>query len=135
MSNSSDPELSVYYNFQDIELKWRQYWQAKQCFQVQINPDSPAYSVVMPPPNITGVLHLGHVLNQTVQDILCRRAKLLGKNVCWVPGTDHASIATEAKVWERLAKLGKINKILLVKIFLRQLMNGVLNLVQLLLNN
>lgn len=107
MSNSSDPELSVYYNFQDIELKWRQYWQAKQCFQVQINPDSPAYSVVMPPPNITGVLHLGHVLNQTVQDILCRRAKLLGKNVCWVPGTDHASIATEAKVWERLAKLGK----------------------------
>lgn len=101
--------LTVHYNPKEVEAKWRDYWEQKHYFATQIEPEKPSYSVVMPPPNITGVLHLGHVLNDTVQDILCRRARILGKNVCWVSGTDHASIATEAKVWQRLAKSG-LNK-------------------------
>lgn len=96
----------MHYDPQAVETKWLRFWEDNGYFQAQISSEAKAYSVVMPPPNITGVLHLGHILNDTVQDILCRRATMLGKNVCWVPGTDHASIATEAKVWQRLSEQG-----------------------------
>ena len=80
-----------------VETKWYQHWIDQGYFHSVPN-DKPAYTVVIPPPNVTGVLHMGHCLNNTIQDILIRRARMQGKNACWVPGTDHASIATEAKV-------------------------------------
>ncbi|MBR1922689.1 MAG: valine--tRNA ligase [Paludibacteraceae bacterium] len=96
------------YNPQEVENRWYQYWLDKGLFHSE--PDErEAYSIVIPPPNVTGVLHMGHVLNETIQDVLVRRARLQGKNACWVPGTDHASIATEAKVIKRLKEQG-INK-------------------------
>ena len=92
------------------EEKWYNYWMNKGYFKSQ--PDKrEAYTVVIPPPNVTGVLHMGHMLNNTIQDVLVRRARMQGKNACWVPGTDHASIATEAKVVTKLRKEG-IKKIL-----------------------
>ncbi|MGM9817865.1 MAG: valine--tRNA ligase [Paludibacteraceae bacterium] len=98
-------ELTSKYNPQDIEQKWYQYWLDHKLFASK--PDGrEAYTVVIPPPNVTGVLHMGHMLNETIQDILVRRARMMGKNACWVPGTDHASIATEAKVVNRLAQQG-----------------------------
>ena len=100
--------MEAKYNPTEIEAKWYQYWLDNKLFHSE--PDGrPAYTVVIPPPNVTGVLHMGHVLNETIQDILVRRARQEGKNVCWVPGTDHASIATEAKVIKRLKEQG-INK-------------------------
>ncbi|MCQ2341866.1 MAG: valine--tRNA ligase [Paludibacteraceae bacterium] len=96
------------YNPTDIEAQWYQYWLDHQCFHSEPDSRQP-FTVVIPPPNVTGVLHMGHVLNETIQDVLVRRARLEGKNVCWVPGTDHASIATEAKVIKRLKEQG-INK-------------------------
>ena len=98
-------ELASKYNPTDIESKWYQYWLDHKLFASK--PDGrEAYTVVIPPPNVTGVLHMGHMLNETIQDILVRRARMMGKNACWVPGTDHASIATEAKVVNRLAQQG-----------------------------
>ena len=100
--------MEAKYNPTDIEAKWYQYWLENKLFHSE--PDKrEAYTIVIPPPNVTGVLHMGHVLNETIQDILVRRARLEGKNACWVPGTDHASIATEAKVIKRLKEQG-INK-------------------------
>ena len=100
--------MEAKYNPKEIEAKWYQYWLDNKLFHSE--PDGrPAYTVVIPPPNVTGVLHMGHVLNETIQDILVRRARQEGKNACWVPGTDHASIATEAKVIKRLKEQG-INK-------------------------
>ncbi|MCR5050908.1 MAG: valine--tRNA ligase [Paludibacteraceae bacterium] len=96
------------YNPTDIEARWYQYWLDKRLFHSEPDGRTP-FTVVIPPPNVTGVLHMGHVLNETIQDILVRRARLEGKNACWVPGTDHASIATEAKVIKRLKEQG-INK-------------------------
>ncbi len=98
-------QLSKTYNPQDIEGKWYTYWNEKGYFHSEPD-DREAYSIVIPPPNVTGILHMGHMLNNTIQDILIRRARLMGKNACWVPGTDHASIATEAKVvkWLREEK-------------------------------
>ena len=96
------------YNPTDIEAKWYQYWLDQKLFHSEPDGREP-FTVVIPPPNVTGVLHMGHVLNETIQDILVRRARLEGKNACWVPGTDHASIATEAKVIKRLKEQG-INK-------------------------
>ena len=93
------------YNTTDIETKWYQYWLDQKLFHSEPDGRAP-FTVVIPPPNVTGVLHMGHVLNETIQDILVRRARLEGKNACWVPGTDHASIATEAKVVNRLAEQG-----------------------------
>src|ERR1700748_474922 len=90
-------ELSKNYEPQAIESKWYEYWNNKGYFN-SVPDERPAYTIVIPPPNVTGVLHMGHALNNTVQDILLRRAKMQGFNTCWVPGTDHASIATEAKV-------------------------------------
>ena len=96
------------YNPTDIESRWYQYWLDNRLFHSEPDGRQP-FTVVIPPPNVTGVLHMGHVLNETIQDILVRRARLEGKNACWVPGTDHASIATEAKVIKRLKEQG-INK-------------------------
>ena len=96
------------YNPTDIEARWYQYWLDNKLFHSEPDGREP-FTVVIPPPNVTGVLHMGHVLNETIQDILARRARLEGKNACWVPGTDHASIATEAKVIKRLKEQG-INK-------------------------
>ncbi|MCB2376773.1 valine--tRNA ligase [Hymenobacter sp. BT635] len=90
----------------DVEAKWYQRWQEQGFFKAKPNPRKPAYSVVIPPPNVTGVLHMGHMLNNTIQDVLVRRARMQGKEACWVPGTDHASIATEAKVVALLQEKG-----------------------------
>ena len=98
-------ELATKYSPDAVEGKWYQYWLDNKLFSSK--PDGrEAYTVVIPPPNVTGVLHMGHMLNNTIQDILVRRARMEGKNACWVPGTDHASIATEAKVVNRLAERG-----------------------------
>lgn len=98
-------ELASKYNPADVEEKWYQYWLDHKLFSSKPDGREP-YTVVIPPPNVTGVLHMGHMLNNTIQDILVRRARMEGKNACWVPGTDHASIATEAKVVNRLAAQG-----------------------------
>ena len=100
--------LAAKYNPQDIEKKWYDYWMENNYFHSVPNEKEP-YTIVIPPPNVTGVLHMGHMLNNTIQDVLIRRARLKGFNACWVPGTDHASIATEAKVVAKLKEEG-INK-------------------------
>jgi valyl-tRNA synthetase len=97
------------YSPADVEAKWYQRWQEQGFFQAKPNPRKQPYTVVIPPPNVTGVLHMGHMLNNTIQDVLVRRARMQGKEACWVPGTDHASIATEAKVVAMLKEQG-INK-------------------------
>lgn len=98
-------ELASKYNPADVEGKWYQYWLEHRLFSSKPDGREP-YTIVIPPPNVTGVLHMGHMLNNTIQDILVRRARMEGKNACWVPGTDHASIATEAKVVNKLAAKG-----------------------------
>ena len=98
-------EIASKYNPAEVEGKWYQYWLDNGYFKSRPDGREP-YTIVIPPPNVTGVLHMGHMLNNTIQDILVRRARMLGKNACWVPGTDHASIATEAKVVARLADKG-----------------------------
>lgn len=98
-------ELASKYAPQDVEAKWYQYWMDNKLFSSKPDGREP-YTIVIPPPNVTGVLHMGHMLNNTIQDILVRKARLDGKNACWVPGTDHASIATEAKVVNKLAQQG-----------------------------
>ena len=107
------------YSPADVEAKWYQRWQEKGFFHATPNPRKPAYSVVIPPPNVTGVLHMGHMLNNTIQDVLVRRARMQGKEACWVPGTDHASIATEAKVVALLKEQGIEKKDLTREQFLR----------------
>jgi valyl-tRNA synthetase len=101
--------ISKTYSPQEIEDKWYQYWIENRYFHSQPNPDKVPYTIVIPPPNVTGVLHMGHMLNNTIQDILVRKARMEGREACWVPGTDHASIATEAKVVAMLKERG-INK-------------------------
>jgi hypothetical protein len=98
------PELSKGYEPQLVESKWYEYWLENRYFVA--NPDSrkPAFSMVIPPPNVTGILHLGHVLNTTIQDVLCRKARMEGKEVLWLPGTDHAGIATQMMVERKLKK-------------------------------
>lgn len=98
-------EVASKYNPKEVEAKWYEYWLNNKLFSSKPDNRKP-YTVVIPPPNVTGVLHMGHMLNNTIQDILVRRARMEGKNACWVPGTDHASIATEAKVVARLAEQG-----------------------------
>ena len=98
-------EIASKYNPAEVEGKWYQYWLDNGFFKSEPDGREP-YTIVIPPPNVTGVLHMGHMLNNTIQDILIRRARMQGKNACWVPGTDHASIATEAKVVNRLAQQG-----------------------------
>jgi len=98
-------EIASKYDPHEVEGKWYQYWLDNKLFSSKPDGREP-YTIVIPPPNVTGVLHMGHMLNNTIQDILVRRARMEGKNACWVPGTDHASIATEAKVVKRLAEQG-----------------------------
>lgn len=102
-------EISKTYNPKEIEDKWYAYWEKNKFFKSSPNPDKEPYTIVIPPPNVTGVLHMGHMLNNTIQDVLIRKARMDGKEACWVPGTDHASIATEAKVVAMLKEQG-INK-------------------------
>ncbi|MGB0423539.1 MAG: class I tRNA ligase family protein, partial [Flavobacteriales bacterium] len=97
--------ISSKYDPSEVESKWYKYWMDNDYFSS--TPDErESFTVVIPPPNVTGVLHMGHMLNNTIQDVLVRRARMLGYNACWVPGTDHASIATEAKVVQKLRKEG-----------------------------
>lgn len=103
------PELDKIYRAEEIEDKWYAHWMDKNYFH-SVPDDREPYSIVIPPPNVTGVLHMGHMLNNTIQDILIRRARLQGKNACWVPGTDHASIATEAKVVQWLRETQGLKK-------------------------
>ncbi len=98
--------LAKTYNPKEVEDKWYAYWLEKKFFSSKPNPDKQPYTIVIPPPNVTGVLHMGHMLNNTIQDILIRKARMEGKEACWVPGTDHASIATEAKVVQMLKEKG-----------------------------
>ena len=98
-------EIASKYDPREVEGKWYQYWLDNKLFSSKPDGREP-YTIVIPPPNVTGVLHMGHMLNNTIQDILVRRARMEGKNACWVPGTDHASIATEAKVVKKLAEQG-----------------------------
>jgi len=98
-------ELSRNFDHASAESKWYEHWMHKRYFNSKPDNRVP-YTIVIPPPNVTGVLHMGHCLNNTIQDILIRRARMQGKNACWVPGTDHASIATEAKVVGMLRERG-----------------------------
>ena len=98
--------LSTKYDPSEVEGKWYKVWQDEGFFSSKPNPDKEAFSIVIPPPNVTGVLHMGHMLNNTIQDVLVRKARMEGKEACWVPGTDHASIATEAKVVNMLKERG-----------------------------
>ena len=98
--------LDSKYNPQSIEDKWYERWLEDECFSSSPNKDKEPFTIVIPPPNVTGVLHMGHMLNNSIQDILTRRARMKGKEACWVPGTDHASIATEAKVVAMLKEKG-----------------------------
>ena len=101
-------EIAKTYNPHQAEATWYKYWIDNKFFKSTPDSRTP-YTIVIPPPNVTGVLHMGHMLNNTIQDVLIRRARMLGFNACWVPGTDHASIATEAKVVALLKEQG-INK-------------------------
>ncbi len=106
---SKNMELSKNYIPKNVEEKWYNHWREKNYFKSQ--PDGrPSFTIVIPPPNVTGVLHMGHTLNETVQDILVRKARMSGFNACWVPGSDHASIATEAKVVDMLKREKGIDK-------------------------
>ncbi|WP_339904851.1 class I tRNA ligase family protein, partial [uncultured Cyclobacterium sp.] len=98
--------LPTKYTPSNTESKWYQYWMEHGMFHSEPDSNKEPYSIVIPPPNVTGVLHMGHMLNNTIQDILVRKARMEGKNACWVPGTDHASIATEAKVVAMLKEKG-----------------------------
>ncbi len=99
-------EIAKTYSPKEAEEKWYQYWLDKKFFKSEVDTNKKPYTIVIPPPNVTGVLHMGHMLNNTIQDVLIRRARMMGFNACWVPGTDHASIATEAKVVKLLAEQG-----------------------------
>ena len=98
-------ELSKKYNPSEVEDKWYAYWLKYKFFHSEPDARQP-YTIVIPPPNVTGILHMGHVLNNTLNDVLVRKARMDGKNACWVPGTDHASIATENKVVAKLSDMG-----------------------------
>src|SRR3954464_4929151 len=98
------PEVPKAYEPQSVETKWYQFWLDKKLFVANPASPKPPYSIVIPPPNVTGILHLGHVLNNTIQDILARKARMEGKEVLWLPGTDHAGIATQGMVEKKLKK-------------------------------
>ncbi|SUZ49219.1 uncharacterized protein METZ01_LOCUS2073, partial [marine metagenome] len=102
----STPQLDKTYNWDKLEDHWYQHWLDHGYFQADDASSKKSYSIVIPPPNVTGMLTMGHVLNNTIQDILIRKARMDGKNACWIPGTDHASIATETKVVEMLESKG-----------------------------
>src|SRR5437667_12181476 len=97
-------ELSKTYEPQAVEAKWYDFWLKENCFAADPKSAKPAYAIVIPPPNVTGMLHMGHVLNNTIQDILARKARMDGKEVLWLPGTDHAGIATQVMVEKQIKK-------------------------------
>ena len=106
-------EIPKAYEPQAVEARWYRYWLDQHCFvadPARVSDKRPAYSIVIPPPNVTGMLHMGHVLNNTIQDILSRKARMDGKEVLWLPGTDHAGIATEGMVAKQLKKEEKKSK-------------------------
>jgi len=106
-------EISKAYEPQSVEDRWYQFWLDRKCFvadPARVSAKRPAYSIVIPPPNVTGVLHMGHVLNNTIQDILARKARMDGREVLWLPGTDHAGIATEGMVTKQISKEEKKSK-------------------------
>jgi valyl-tRNA synthetase len=103
-------EIPKTYEPATVESKWYNYWLEHRCFQAQLDSRKPAYSIVIPPPNVTGILHMGHVLNNTIQDILCRKARMEGKEVLWLPGTDHAGIATQVVVEKKIKKEEKLTR-------------------------
>jgi valyl-tRNA synthetase len=100
-------EMSSRFNFADVEKKWRLFWESQHIFHAEPDTDKPSYSIVIPPPNVTGILHMGHALNNTLQDIIIRHKRMQGHATCWMPGTDHAGIATQNVVEKQLAKEGK----------------------------
>ena len=102
----SDSVIPAQYQHEQVEDKWYQYWESHRYFHSEVDTKKKPFTVVIPPPNVTGVLHMGHMLNNTIQDVLVRKARMDGYNACWVPGTDHASIATEAKVVRKLREEG-----------------------------
>ena len=112
MSNTTDPvqtknqDLAKAYEFKDVEQKWYTAWEKQKRFQATMDDDKPSFSIVIPPPNVTGVLHVGHALNNTLQDILVRYRRMQGFNTLWLPGTDHAGIATQNVVEKQLAQEG-----------------------------
>lgn len=99
-------EIKKTYSPKEVENKWYSYWMDNGFFAAKPNPNKEPYTIVIPPPNVTGVLHMGHMLNNTIQDVLIRKARMEGKEACWVAGTDHASIATETKVVAMLREKG-----------------------------
>src|SRR2546421_9068564 len=99
-------EIPKNYEPQSVEARWYQFWLDEKCFVADAHSKKPAYSIVIPPPNVTGVLHMGHVLDNTIQDILARRKRMQGYEVLWLPGTDHAGIATQTVVEKTLRKQG-----------------------------
>src|SRR2546425_345624 len=101
-------EIPKAYVPQAVEDKWYQFWLENNCFTADAKSSKPPYSIVIPPPNVTGVLHMGHVLNNTIQDMLARKARMEGKEVLWLPGTDHAGIATQVQVEKMLRKQGQL---------------------------
>ena len=102
----SETLLANKYNSSKVEDKWYKYWIEKKYFHADSTSEKEPYTIVIPPPNVTGMLTVGHVLNNTIQDILIRKARMEGKEACWIPGTDHASIATETKVNKMLEEKG-----------------------------
>ena len=102
----SDTSLNNKYNSSSVEDKWYKHWLEKKYFHADSSSDKEPYTIVIPPPNVTGILTVGHVLNNTIQDVLIRKARMQGKEACWIPGTDHASIATETKVINMLEEQG-----------------------------
>src|ERR1051325_3834582 len=104
------PDIPKAYEPQAVEEKWYKFWLDHQCFVADPKSPKPAYSIVIPPPNVTGMLHMGHVLNNTIQDILARKARMEGKEVLWLPGTDHAGIATQTAVERDLRRWEKISR-------------------------
>ena len=102
-----DRTLAKTYEPHDVEKRWYAEWESQGCFHAAVNNGKPSYSIVIPPPNVTGALHMGHALNNTLQDILCRWKRMQGYNVLWMPGTDHAGIATQNVVERHLAAAGQ----------------------------
>src|SRR5436190_21728812 len=103
-------EIPKAYEPQSVEDKWYRFWQEQNCFTARADSLKPAFSIVIPPPNVTGVLHMGHVLNNTIQDILARKARMEGKEVLWLPGTDHAGIATQVMVEKQIKKEERLTR-------------------------
>src|SRR3954449_5822126 len=103
-------EIPKTYEPAAVEQKWYAYWLEQGCFTAAAGSARPPYSIVIPPPNVTGILHMGHVLNNTIQDILARKARMDGKEVLWLPGTDHAGIATQVQVEKKLKKEEKVGR-------------------------